>query len=126
MAFDKKLQKKNRKELLFLDNFSCHVLGVETASQNEGLQNLRVEWLPPNCTSLVQPVDIGFGNTFKQRYRAFVHTHMANMVFHDKPARMGIDHMRVCAWLGREWNSLNNTKAVRLCFAKAGFLIPNM
>ena len=69
---------------------------------------------------------MGICNTFKQSYRAFVHTHMANMVFHGEPARMGIDHMRVCAWLGGAWNSLNNTKTVRLCFAKAGFLMPNM
>ena len=38
VAFDEKLQKENRKGLLFLDKFSCHVLGVETASQSKNLQ----------------------------------------------------------------------------------------
>ena len=47
---------QNRSILLFLNNFAGHVLVVE-AEEIEPMSNIKVEWLPPNCTSLVQPVD---------------------------------------------------------------------
>lgn len=36
------------------------------------LDNLRVLWLPPNCTSQIQPFDQGIIRTFKAYYRKFL------------------------------------------------------
>ena len=52
ITLDSKLQKHKAEGLIFLYNFSAHELAVECTDH---LKNLRVEWLPPNCTSLVQP-----------------------------------------------------------------------
>jgi len=48
---DNKMRAQQRKVLLLLDNFSGHELGVELVGGKEGLDNVRIEWLPPNTTS---------------------------------------------------------------------------
>ena len=67
----------NRNCVLFLDNFSGHKAGVDRCSIND-LSNTRIEWLPANCTSICQPIDMGIGQAFKLRYRKFLHEHMCN------------------------------------------------
>ena len=65
------IQPKLRREstckrgFLFLNNFSAHSLAVEGCEDD--LSNLCVEWLAPNCRSLVLPVDQGIGNALKIR-----------------------------------------------------------
>ena len=113
----------NRNCVLFLDNFSGHKAGVDRCSIND-LSNTRIEWLPANCTSICQPIDMGIVQAFKLRYRKFLHEHMCNQVFADRPPTTGLDLLRVCMWLSKAWNSLNSTQTVRRCFAKAGFIMP--
>ena len=48
---DNKIRAEGRKVLLLLDNFSGHDLSVELVGGKEGLDNVRVEWLPTNTTS---------------------------------------------------------------------------
>jgi hypothetical protein len=48
---DNKMRAEGRKVLLLLDNFSGHDLGVELVGGKEGLDNIRIEWLPANTTS---------------------------------------------------------------------------
>ena len=60
----------NRNCVLFLDNFSGHKAGVDRCSIND-LSNTRIEWLPANCTSICQPIDMGIGQAFKLRLGSF-------------------------------------------------------
>lgn len=53
---------KNRKILLILDNCSAHLVDTR-------LSNIRVEFLPPNCTSILQPLDLGIIKNVKVHYR---------------------------------------------------------
>ena len=53
-SWDKDLQKKNRRILLLADNCSAHMQVTGT-----GLLNIKVEFLPPNTTSVLQPCDVG-------------------------------------------------------------------
>jgi len=53
--FDKRMH--GRRVLLLLDNFSAHEAAVQTLTENNTLKNTRVEFLPPNCTSVYQPLD---------------------------------------------------------------------
>ena len=114
----------NRNCILFLDNFSGHKASVNRCSIND-LSNIRIEYLPANCTSICQPIDMGIGQAFKLRYRKFLHEHMCNQMFADRPPTTGLDLLRVCVWLSKAWNSLNGTQTVRRCFAKAGFIMPD-
>ncbi len=58
-----------RKVLLLMDNFSTHELAVELVGGLEGLTNVRIAWLPPNTTSLWQPIDQGIIVSWKLQYR---------------------------------------------------------
>ena len=46
-----------RKVLLLLNNFSSHKLRVEKVRGLDGLQNVKIRWLPPNTTSHWQPLN---------------------------------------------------------------------
>ena len=101
-----KMKVQERKIILFIDNFSAHNLAVDSVD----LTNIRVEFLPPNCTSLVQPVDQGIGNTLKFRFRKFLNEHITNSVFLDREPEINL--LRVVTWLGKAWNSLNGKMTV--------------
>lgn len=121
LEFNAKLKRENRRGILFLDNFSAHSLAVDECE--DSLTNLRVEWLPANCTSLVQPVDQGIGNALKVRYRKYLHEHMANMITLDEDPMSGVNILRVCLWLAKSFNTLDKTSTITRCFEKAGFII---
>ena len=53
--------------ILFLDSFSVHLKGsIVRKIQDLGVQ---VEFIPPGCTGLLQPVDVGFNKAFKAKLR---------------------------------------------------------
>lgn len=65
MRFDGKMIREKRKILLFLDNACSHPRDIQ-------LQNIKLIFLPPNCTSVVQPLDQGIIKSFKGFYRTFI------------------------------------------------------
>ena len=49
--------------ILFLDSFTVHKMGsVVNAIQALGVE---VDFIPPGCTGMVQPVDVGYNKPFK-------------------------------------------------------------
>jgi hypothetical protein len=53
--------------ILILDSYRCHMMAlVVTKIQEMGIE---VKHIPGGCTSLCQPVDIGFNKPFKDRIR---------------------------------------------------------
>ena len=53
--------------LLYLDSFRVHMMGsVIAAIQAIGVE---VEFIPPGCTGLVQPVDMGYNKAFKAKLK---------------------------------------------------------
>ncbi len=53
--------------ILFLDSFTVHKMGRIV----NGIQALGVEvdFIPPRCTCMVQPVDVGYNKPFKAKVR---------------------------------------------------------
>jgi DDE superfamily endonuclease/Tc5 transposase DNA-binding domain len=88
--FDKRMQ--NRKVLLLIDGFSAHQAAVRTVLENRSLKNTRVEFLPPNCTSVYQPLDQGIIANFKALYRRYW---LQFMVEHSLENRDPIKQMHV-------------------------------
>ena len=60
--WDSQLGKENRKILLLVDNYTAHPK-VTT------LKNIQLEFLPPNTTSIIQPMDQGIIKSLKSFYR---------------------------------------------------------
>jgi hypothetical protein len=53
--------------LLFLDSFAVHMMGsVVNKIQELGVE---VKFIPPSCTGLVQPVNIGYNKSFKAKMK---------------------------------------------------------
>lgn len=61
--WDVELKKQNRNILLLLDNCSAH------PDISMFLSNIKLHWLPPNTTSLLQPLDAGIIQNFKIHYK---------------------------------------------------------
>jgi len=61
------MKNQGRKILLLIDNAPVHIILEETA---EKLDSLKVELLPPNTTTFLQPCDAGVIHSFKCKYRA--------------------------------------------------------
>ena len=59
---DKHFKSESRNVLLFLDNFSGH-------KSDLNLTNIKIHYFPPNCTSILQPMDQGIIQSFKMKYR---------------------------------------------------------
>jgi hypothetical protein len=52
--------------ILFRDSFQVHMLGtVADAIHKLGVE---LEFIPPGCTGLVQPIDVGFNKPYKDNY----------------------------------------------------------
>ena len=58
---DKQMVRKNNKILLLIDNCVGHNMALN-------LKNVRVEFFPPNCTAVLQPLDLGIIRSLKANY----------------------------------------------------------
>lgn len=100
-----------RKILLLLDNCSAH--GKKEDLPN--LQNVLVEFLPPNSTSKVQPLDAGIIAWVKAKYKR----RLLLRVFENLEARSkriySVDVLTAMRWAEREWKNCPTT-VIRNCF----------
>lgn len=62
LKVDDQMQKEGRKILMIVDNCSAHLVDFR-------LTNVCLEFLPPNCTSLHQPLDQGIIKSVKSHFR---------------------------------------------------------
>jgi len=60
---DAKLMKENKKVILLIDNCSAHY------ADSSYLINIKIVFLPPNTTSVMQPLDAGIIKNMKHFYR---------------------------------------------------------
>jgi len=61
-TLDSRMRREGRKVLALVDNCAAH-------PKDLSLTNVRLEFFPPNCTSRLQPLDLGIIATVKKRFR---------------------------------------------------------
>ena len=61
---NKQFRSQNQNVLLFLDNCTSH--------KNQEYSKIKLCFLPPNTTSLIQPMDQGIIRSFKAKYRKVI------------------------------------------------------
>ncbi len=66
LKFNQICKSTKRNILLLVDNAAGHNISEETKAM---LTNIRIHYLPPNTTSVVQPLDAGIIRAFKTHYR---------------------------------------------------------
>ena len=95
--------------LLILDSYRCHMMGsVVQRIQELGVE---VQHIPGGCTSLCQPVDVGFNKPFKDRVRRAWHNWMlADAVIHGttrSPTRLDVAN-----WVAKTMEEMNSEGAI--------------
>jgi len=114
--FNADMRSQNRNVLIFLDNAACHPK-IE-------LSNTKILMLPPNTTSITQPMDQGVIYTFKSYYRKFLLQSLLCKMDNCSSAHQlakSISVLDAVNWIAL---ACDNVKAecVQNCFHKAGFL----
>lgn len=113
--FDRELG--NRRILLFVDNAASHKLDIE-------LKNITVVFMPPNVTSLIQPLDQGIIRAAKAHYRTQLVRKMIKAVEQGMSTvefAKSIDLLKASHMLKRSWFLVSPT-TITNCFRKAGFI----
>jgi hypothetical protein len=81
--------------ILFLDSFKVHLLGsVADAIQGLGVE---LEIIPPGCTGLMQPIDVGINKPFKANIRKIYTEWLLGQ--DANTAIPSASHLNVLAWI---------------------------
>ncbi|XP_064462536.1 tigger transposable element-derived protein 6-like [Ornithodoros turicata] len=112
IAFDRDMQRQRRQVLLLLDNCAAHKIATQ-------LRAVRLLFLPPNATSLLQPLDQGIIWSLKSLYRKRL---VSRLVFDMDQKRVptAITVRTAIEMLYGAWNDVT-AATVKNCFVKAGF-----
>ena len=110
-ALDHKLDVKNRKVLLLLDNAPSH---PETLQKN--LKNIKLVFLPKNTSSQLQPCDAGIIGHFKVKYRKQLLKHVISRIKDRKKASeiiQRVDLLQCMRWVNQAFEHITkDTKNV--------------
>ena len=114
---DRKMKKKKRNILVFLDNAPSH--------PDLKLSNVHIQFFPPNTTSFCQPMDQGIIQTLKLKYRKrqlqYVVVAMdKNSVKTGPQILKEITLLQAINWIHRAWNE-TDPSTIQKCFKLAGF-----
>lgn len=112
-SVEKHMKQKNlpRKAILILDNASSH---PDTNELRDG--DIKTMFLPPNVTSLCQPMDQGVLAALKKRYRRKLLSHILVAVEDDQDLVQNlkkVDLLDVIGWIAEAWTELNPITIVR-------------
>lgn len=92
----------NRKALLLIDNCSAH----GTEGNLPMLPNIEVVFLPPNCTSKIQPMDAGIIAALKLRYKRMQMDYALDRIDLDAKDVYKVDLLTAMRWFKRAWQDL--------------------
>lgn len=105
----------SRRVLLIMDNFSAHTLAVETLRQTEPLHNINIVWLPPNSTSITQPLDQGIIAAFKAHFRKRWLLYMLNEFDAGRLPLKTMNVLKAVRWSVQAWQSVT-PQTLRRCW----------
>ncbi|KAG0425123.1 Tigger transposable element-derived protein 6 [Dictyocoela muelleri] len=114
------MRKQNRKILVILDNFSGHNIN--------NFSNITFEYLPPNTSSILQPLDQGIIYVLKQKYKKrmanYCYTAFKDLRYDSQTAIKNLNLCMVFNWANSIWNEIS-VKTIRNCWRKSGLLVEN-
>ena len=105
------------KVLLLVDNFSGH----QYSTIESQLHIVTVEFLPPNTTSYLQPMDAGVINSFKAQYRKMLVEHRLDCFMNNEDPE--IDVYQAVKMLECAWRVKVTSSTIHHCWRHTGLLI---
>ncbi|XP_066249563.1 tigger transposable element-derived protein 6-like [Euwallacea similis] len=116
LDIDRRMKIQNRKILLFLDNAGSY-------PRDLNLENIKICFLPPNCTSMCQPLDQGIIKNVQFFYRDLILKHILTKVdaaLSASELAKSINILEALYFVRRVWNNVSQA-TIKNYFAKAGF-----
>ena len=113
-AFDKKMKSQDRHVLLLLDNAPSHATNIN-------LTNVKMQLLPPNTTSILQPLDQCILQTVKAKYRKSLLTQVLAQLSDGHSVHelaKSVTVLDACRWIANAVKQVSPI-TVEKCFAKA-------
>lgn len=108
---------QNRSIPLFMDSAGCHPYDLKGR-----YSNIEPVFFPVNCTSKLQPLDLGIIQNFKVHYRKLLLRHVITMTTDHNCATdiaKTLDVLQAIRWMGTAWSKVENDTIIK-CFAAAG------
>ena len=110
--WNSKLQSEGRRILLLVDNCSAHNL------ESKKLSQIRVEFLPPNTTNVLQPCDQGIIELAKRGFRRRLIEFIMQEMDKDEDATAPklvkkVTLLNAIHWMTESWNDLSATTISR-------------
>jgi hypothetical protein len=109
----------SRSVLLLMDNHSAHISGAEVSPPPS---HVKIQWLPPNSTSLYQPLDQGIINTIKLGYRKHWLLYMIQEYEQQRDPIKSMNLYLAIRWVCLVWSSGVSDGTIYRCFRKAQIL----
>lgn len=121
LDMDRRMRYQKRNILLFLDNAGSH-------PQELNLKNIKIIFLPPNTTSVCQPLDQGIIANFKFFYRSLILKHILSKidcVASASDLSKSINVLEALYFIKKAWDKVTSN-TIQNCFTKAGFKKSNI
>ena len=109
-------QDQDRQILLLLDNAPSHV------TKDLSLVHVNVKFLPPNCTSKIQPMDAGIISAFKRRYRRLHYQHAVDQDERGAQNIYKVDQLTAMRWVHVAWNAVS-AATIANCYRNTGLCV---
>lgn len=116
---NRQLSAKARKIALLMDNAGCHPEDLK-----DHFSNIRIIFLPPNTTSMLQPLDLGIIQNFKVHYRTlFLRFVLSKIDVCETASEItkSVNILHAIRWVAQAWEEVM-PETIKKCFRKAGIL----
>ena len=117
------ISSSSRSIILLVDNVGCH---PDTLAGK--FSNIKIIFLPPNTTSVLQPLDLGIIQNFKVHYCRFLLRYVLSKIDECDTATdvvRSVNILMAIRWVAKAW-ALVEEDTVCKCFRKAGILTSEM
>ena len=112
-SFNYEMKRKYRKIVVILDNCPSHP-SIE-------LSNIKMIYLPPNTTSVLQPMEAGVIHSIKSKYRLLLcQKLLALLEVKVDPSPKDFNLFDAILMLNKSWSEVR-TETIENCFKKCGF-----
>ena len=114
--WNKLLCNQRRHVLLLIDNAPSHV--------TREYSNIKIQFLPPNTTAKIQPLDQGVLRICKLHYRKILNTEYLDGIERQEDAKKilkGFDFILACDAIVKSWDLVKES-FIEKCFSKAGLI----
>jgi hypothetical protein len=108
--WNNELRRKNRKIVLQVDNCPAH-------PHIHDLSNIKLVFLPPNATSVLQPMDMGIIKSFKGYFRQFLVLQLIDQ--RERGLHENVSLLDSICLMKDAWDTVTPAMVIN-CFCKSG------